>query len=75
MVAWYINFIVSLIKSDDWLSIFSFIIKGKVKFQNKRGNSSENTQKIDKLQEKHVEHGVSDKFSVILTLNGLGPKF
>ena len=32
-------------------------------------------KKIDKFQDKRGKHGVSDKFSVILTLNGLGPKF
>ena len=49
-------------------------MKGKGKLQNKRGNSSENAKQFDKFQENHVKHGVSDKFSVILTLNGLGPK-
>ena len=72
MEAWLHNFFVSVIKNDDRLS---FIIKGKIKFQNKRGYSSENARKIDEFQEKYFKHGVSDKFSVILTLNGLGPKF
>ena len=43
-------------------------MKGKVKFQNKRGNSSEKSKKIDKFQEKHVKHGVSNKFRVILRM-------
>ena len=70
-----INFFVFVIKNDDWLSNFSFFIKGKVKFENKRGNSSENAKKIDEFQEKQVKLGVSDKFSIILILNGLWPKF
>ena len=55
--------------------IVSFIVKGKVKLQNKQGNSSKNAKKFDKFQEQQVKHGFSDKFSVILTSNGLGPKF
>ena len=50
-------------------------MRGKVKFQNKRVNSLENTKNFDKFQENTSNIGVSDKFGVILTLTGLGPKF
>ena len=78
MKAWLHDTSISLfqqLKMMILLSKFSFIIKRKVKFQNKRGNSSKNAKKFNKFQEKQLKHGVSDKFSVILTLNGLEPKF
>ena len=78
MEAWLHDTSISLFQKLKMMidcQIFLSLNKGKVKFQNKRGNSSENAKKFDKFREKHIKHRVSDKFSVILTLKGLGAKF
>ena len=49
-------------------------MKGKLNY-NINEEIPQRRPKINKFQEQHIKHGVSDKFSVALTLNGLGPKF
>ena len=49
-------------------------MKGKVKFEKNEEIPQKNAKNFDKFLEKHGKHGVSDKFSVILTFKRSGTK-